>query len=598
MDDSVPEGATSPPRKKARIVKAPSMASAAPAVPESTSPTSIDSAVGDGDGDMPIDPGGTELDRSELVRLITQSLKTLGYGESATQLEAESKIECEPSETTAFKNAVLGGDWPQAMALLDSLQILPEKLKAVKFELLEQKYLELLEARQLKDALFCLREEISPLEHEVDRLHTLSGLVMCADVAAIRKELRWTGTGSGSRMALLRKIEPMIPTSVLVPERRLEKLLQQALEFQRQSNLYHNTPDRHISLLMDYRCTPDAIPRHSAAVLRHHKDEVWFIAFSPSGQWLASASKDGTAAIWDVATRSVKHELVGHTDAVGFLAWSPDDTCLLTCGNEDDHSIKLWETATGKCLSTFNKHREGVTACAWSADGRCFVSGSTDQDMHLWSVDGALLHTWTRVRTSDMSMSPDGVWLVVACHAKKIRLFNLDTKAEQCLEESGSITSLSLSADGKSALVNLSSEEIHVWDLASKQVLHKYHGHKQGKYAIRSCFGGYQDAFVVSGSEDNCVYLWHRRSQTLLETLEGHTRSVNSVAWHPTNCKLLASASDDKTIRLWGVDPKVIEGGFRGPLMIKGSDGTTDAPLLTSAAAAVLGPDIAASTMC
>ena len=41
------------------------------------------------------------------------------------------------------------------MALLDSLQILPEKLKAVKFELLEQKYLELLEARQLKDALFC-----------------------------------------------------------------------------------------------------------------------------------------------------------------------------------------------------------------------------------------------------------------------------------------------------------------------------------------------------------------------------------------------------------------------------------------------------------
>ena len=67
-------------------------------------------------------------------------------------------------------------------------------------------------------------------------------------------------------------------------------------------------------VFLGHRCTPDAIPRHSAAVLRHHTDEVWFIAFSPSGQWLASASKDSTAAIWDVATRSVKHELVGHTD--------------------------------------------------------------------------------------------------------------------------------------------------------------------------------------------------------------------------------------------------------------------------------------------
>ena len=65
---------------QARVVKAPNMASAAPAAPESTSPTSIESAVDTGDGNMPIDPGGTELDRSELVRLITQSLKTLGYG--------------------------------------------------------------------------------------------------------------------------------------------------------------------------------------------------------------------------------------------------------------------------------------------------------------------------------------------------------------------------------------------------------------------------------------------------------------------------------------------------------------------------------------
>ena len=63
---------------QARIVKAPSMASAAPAAPESTDPSSILSTVGD-DGEMRMDTE-MEFDRSELVRLITQSLKTLGYG--------------------------------------------------------------------------------------------------------------------------------------------------------------------------------------------------------------------------------------------------------------------------------------------------------------------------------------------------------------------------------------------------------------------------------------------------------------------------------------------------------------------------------------
>ena len=33
--------------------------------------------------------------------------------------------------------------------------------------------------------------------------------------------------------------------------------------------------------------------------------------------------------------------LVGHTDSLAFVAWSPDDTQLLTCGN--DRLLKLWQ---------------------------------------------------------------------------------------------------------------------------------------------------------------------------------------------------------------------------------------------------------------
>lgn len=70
------------------------------------------------------------------------------------------------------------------------------------------------------------------------------------------------------------------------------------------------------------------------------------------------------------------------------------------------------------------------------------------------------------------------------------------------ISEPETITSLSVSADGRYALVNVQeSQELHLWDLEEQQLVRKYTGQKQGTFVIRSTFGGDDDAFVLSGSE-------------------------------------------------------------------------------------------------
>ncbi|KDQ07069.1 hypothetical protein BOTBODRAFT_120606 [Botryobasidium botryosum FD-172 SS1] len=514
------------------------------------------------------------IDREEFVRLVVQSLRDVGYTESARTLEAESGYTLESGIVAEFRRAVIEGEWEELEAALLQLGVQNEDdLQTTRFLISQQKYLELLEARQLTAALYVLRNELAPLNYDSDRLHLLSSLMMCSEEDLL-SNAKWDGARGSSRQQLLADLQL----------------------YQRNACLYHNTTAP-LSLYSDHECDRTQFPSLTTYILAEHADEVWHIKWSHDGRYLASASKDKSAIVWRIGppsesgNRDCTPEQVfrDHKYEVSCLAWSLDDSILLTSA---ENIVKIWNVKSGVCIREVDS-RVGPDPCPvsslqWLPDNSGFVSGSMDRRIIFWDRDGKRTDTWgpTSIRITDMAISPDGSRLVAtgmlhnpalasatpstsslnlpngtssnpSTLTKRIVIYDMHTKQEEAsIPQSGELTSVQISSDSQYALINRSVDEVHLWDLNSKRMVRRYMGHQQFRHVIRSCFGGANESFIVSGSEDGKVYIWHRDSCALLEALPGHGQgSVNTVAWNPQDEGMFASCSDDCTIRIWEALP-------------------------------------------
>ncbi|KAH6756921.1 transducin family protein / WD-40 repeat family protein [Perilla frutescens var. hirtella] len=493
------------------------------------------------------------IKKVEFVRIITEALYSLGYSKTGAHLEEESGIPLHSNLVDLFVQQILDGQWDESVTTLHQIDLTDETIiKLASFVILEQKFFELLDGEKVKDALDTLRTEITPLHVNYDRVRELSYFIVCPSQISLEKTSRL-----GSRKKLLEELQKLLPPTVIIPENRLVHLVEQALDLQRDGCRFHNSSIGEMSLLVDHQCGRDQIPCQTLQILQEHNDEVWFLQFSHNGKYLASSSCDCLVIIWEVEGQvSVRHRLNGHQQPVSYISWSPDDDQLLTCGLEE--TVRRWDITSGECLCIYEKSSLGLVSCGWAADGKSIFTGVTDKSISMWDLEGKELECWKGQRTiriADLGITNDGKELITICKENAILLFGWETNSEKFIEENQVITSFALSEDRKFLLVSLWNGDLHLWNIdGCSKLIAKYKGHKRSRLLVRSCFGGLEQAFIASGSEDSQVYIWHRLSGELIFTLAGHSGAVNCVSWNPANPHMLASASDDRTVRIWGLN--------------------------------------------
>lgn len=240
-----------------------------------------------------------------------------------------------------------------------------------------------------------------------------------------------------------------------------------------------------------------------------------------------------------VASASTAPEILrGHTNAVSSIDVSSDGR--LIASGSIDHSVRLWETQIGKTVRILNGHKTEVYAVAFSPDNQMLASSSYDGNVILWNVkSGKILRTLKIKEWSvAIAFSPDSQQLAVGSQDRNVIVFDVQNgNILRTLETRFGVYSLAFSPDGRYLAADVFA--IMLWDLKTGKVVKTLEGHQN---SVRDLAFSNDNRFLASASSDKTARIWNVETGETVKILETKTPITVNYSPQPLNWKMPVTA--------------------------------------------------------
>ncbi|MCP9257542.1 hypothetical protein DINM_000890 [Dirofilaria immitis] len=235
--------------------------------------------------------------------------------------------------------------------------------------------------------------------------------------------------------------------------------------------------------------------------------------YHPSTSLLVTAFSNGAFLLHEMPYFNLIYSLRVSETKVSCLAINKSgDWIAIACGKGTEGQLVVWEWQSETYVMKQQSHSQSITSVAYSPDGAQIATGAEDGKVKVWSCRSSFcVVTFT--------------------------------------EHSSGVSAVRWTSDGKALLSASLDGTVRAHDLV------RYRNFRTmvcpdkiqlGCLAVDSA----AELVMASSVEMFNIYIWSLENGKLLDILSGHSAPIASISVHGTH---LASASWDKTLRIWNV---------------------------------------------
>lgn len=298
-----------------------------------------------------------------------------------------------------------------------------------------------------------------------------------------------------------------------------------------------------------------------------HKHWVLVTAWSTDGERLASGCKAGQIFIWDPKTgKQLGRTLTGHKQWITSLCWEPlhltaSGKCTRLASAGKDGDVRIWNTSLGSCEKILSNHLQSVTALRWSGEGLLY-SASQDRTIKVWrATDGVMCRTlqghghWVNT----LALNTDYVLRTGACSPEALMKARPEVPSPEQRQQCAltQYKKVLTCAGGVERLASGSDDfTLFLWEPSrDKKPVARLTGHQQ---LVNDVKFSPDTRTIASASFDKSIRLWSGLTGKFLGVLRGHVTGVYQIAWS-ADSRLLVSGSKDSTLKVWSVATRKME---------------------------------------